>query len=216
MGRIQRLAVPDAGETVKFSQDLPPHQHIRSTFRESMMTFTLEDLDAMAEEVDKRGFRARFLDPMADDAHEYRYLPSLDKDGVPEDGTTDLLAKVSKVATVRKWTDVCIVGPGLEPLTGNHVAHVAPARNGTIDNSHLTPEQILATARTNIPASERGRSVFDVFDQEDPFDATCEKVAQREKVSLARLRRLAISEGCDELENLEQALTDMARVIRGG
>lgn len=167
----------------------------------------LEDLDALVAEVERRGFRARFLDPMAPDPIEYQYLPALERDGVREPETQELLAKVRKVALVRKWTDIVIVDPALEPVTGNHVAHVP----GTvINNDHLSVEEILATARIGIPASELPKSVYSPLEEDDPFDRTVEQVALEQNVSLARLRRLAISEDVDGVENLHQALTEVA------
>lgn len=175
---------------------------------------TLDDLDDLLAEVEKKGFRARFLDPFADDPTVYHYLPAPDKDGVREHETVTLLEKINKVAKVRKWTDVCIVDQALEPLTGNHVAH-SPVTPGTqVNNGHLSVDDILLTARTGIPASELPRAPYAPPDEHDPFDELCEQVAQETGVSLVRLRRIAIQEDLDAVENMREALLEVAEGMR--
>jgi hypothetical protein len=171
---------------------------------------TLEDLEQLLEEVDKRGFRARFLDPNAPDPTEYQYLPAESKDGVKEHELPELLAKVRKVATVRKWVDILGVGPDLEPVTGNSVAYTAPSALA----GQPSVEEILASARIGIDPSELPKTPFTPFDEEDQFDRLCEKVAKAYGVSLSRLRREALSEDISGVENLQQALAQVAESIK--
>lgn len=180
-----------------------------------MTAETLEDLDALVEEVERRGFRARYLEALADDPTEYRYLPALTKDGVPEHELPELLEKVRKVAHVRKWIDVLGVDAALEPVTGNHVAYTQPAAPHE-DSRTLSVEEILATARIGIPASELPKNPYTPMDDEDRFDVMCEQVAKAHGVSLARLRRIAIQEDIDSVENLREALGEVAESMKSG
>ena len=172
----------------------------------------IEDLEQMLEEVEKRGFRARFLDPNAPDPTEYQYLPAETKDGVKEHELPELLTKVRKVATVRKWVDIVGVGPDLEPVTGNSVAYTAP--QAPMSAGQPSVEEILATARIGIDPADLPKSVYAPFEEEDLFDKTCEKVAKAYGVSLSMLRREALSEDISGVENLQQALAEVAQTIR--
>lgn len=187
---------------------------------------TLDDLDDLVQEVERKGFRIRFLDPHSDDPLEYKYLPSPNCDGVKEIEVNDLVRKAEKVAIIRKWTDITVVGPDLEPVskatslpntlksTSIHVG--SGAIPSQINNDDLTVDEILAQARIGVPKSELPKSQFAPFDEDDPFDRMSELVAKEHQVPLTKLRRIAIAEDIDGVENLRDALVQIAESIKAG
>lgn len=164
---------------------------------------SIEDLDKELEQVEKRGYRVRYLDPLSHgdntDPTEYLYLPVLERDGVTQDKVPGLVEKMNKVALVRKWVDITVVGPDLEPVDsansingGNSaLAHnTIRGRIGLEDYSHLSPDELIATQLTHGVRKTVGKA-----DERSPYERLPE-----------HLKKLLAGADLEDVENVDEAI----------
>lgn len=162
---------------------------------------TEEELDRELAELEKRGYRVRYLDPHADDPLDDHYLPVLERPGVSVDKAPELMGKMKKIAAIRHWADLVIVGPDLEPvgsvgsqLGGNSQLAPSVVRARVEDHSHLTPEELIETELVHGPLKQPVRH----YDEKAPWD----KLPPRLKQLLAQADLVGV-------ENVQEAIASV-------
>lgn len=174
-----------------------------------MSELSLEALNQLVSEVEKKGFRARFIDPLDSDPLSFKYLPGLGLDGVPSGEVPELLRKLSIVAPVRKWTDIQIVGPDLEPIKPVVNPSVALVDNVPL-NDNPSVEDILASARKVpfVPGMPRWQG-----EEEDRFEKALRRASVAHGLPLERLRRAAYAAEIEDVVNIDEALAEVCESL---